>query len=168
MPEESDLAHLDERRLEYEYYNMKRKAELYAVEAKQTAQRLSAENAKLREDLNKERKYNELTRANIVREFEHKVSHGGEKSAKMDVFEKEIEERAHQFLRRMPQEKGRGEHPLISHNNLYRDYQYNILTLKTLEWPGDEAICTSTYLKIAYSGHVQTPPSIDCITRPRA
>ena len=120
VPSETDLAHLDERRLRDEYSKLrelKRKAELYAVEAKQTAQRLSAENAKLREDLNKERKYNELTRANIVREFEHKVSHGGEKSsAKIDVFEKEIEERAHQFLRRMPQEKGtlkRGEHPLI-------------------------------------------------------
>ena len=121
MPEESDLAHLDERRLEYEYYNMKRKAELYAVEAKQTAQRLSAENAKLREDLNKERKYNELTRANIVRELEHKVSHGGEKSAKMNIVEKEIEERAHlQVLRRIPQEKGtlkRGKHPLIFPDN---------------------------------------------------
>jgi hypothetical protein len=120
---------LDERRLRDEYSKLKelkRKAELYAVEAKQTAQRLSAENAKLREDLNKERKYNELTRANIVREIEHKVSHGVEKSAtRKDVFDMEIEERAQQFLRRMPQEKGslkRGEHPLISPDN-YRGYQ---------------------------------------------
>ena len=129
VPSETDLAHLDERRLRDEYSKLKelkRKAELYAVEAKQTAQRLSAENAKLREDLNKERKYNELTRANIVREFEHKVSHGGEKSAKMDIVEQEIEERAHlQVLRRIPQETGtlkRGKHPLISPDN-YRSYQ---------------------------------------------
>ena len=111
---------MERRRLEDEYSKLKelkRKAEQYAVEAKQTAQRLSAENSKLREDLNKERKYNELTRANIIREFEHKVSHGEEKSAtKMEIFEKEIEERAYQFLHRMPQEKGslkRGKHPLI-------------------------------------------------------
>ena len=107
---ETDLAHLERRRLEDEYSKLKelkRKAELYAVEAKQTAQRLSAENAKLREDLNKERKHNEITRANIIREFENKVNHDGEKSAvKMEVFEQKIEERAYQFLRRMPQDKG--------------------------------------------------------------
>ena len=110
MPTETDLAHLERRRLEDEYSKLKelkRKAEQYAVEAKQTAQRLSAENSKLREDLLKERKLNELTRANIMREFEYKVSHGEEKSAtKMEVFEKEIQERAYQFLRRMPPEKG--------------------------------------------------------------
>ena len=110
MPVETDLAHLERRRLEDEYSKLKelkRKAEQYAVEAKQTAQRLSAENAKLREDLNKERKHNELTRANIIREFENKVSHDEEKSAaKLEVFEREIQERAYQFLRRMPQEKG--------------------------------------------------------------
>ena len=112
MPVETDLAHLERRRLEDEYSKLKelkRKAEQYAIEAKQTAQRLYAENAKLREDLNKERKHNELTRANIIREFETNVSHDGleEKSAtKMEVFEQEIQERAYQFLRRMPQEKG--------------------------------------------------------------
>ena len=107
---ETDLAHLERRRLEDEYSKLKelkRKAEQYAVEAKQTAQRLSAENAKLREDLNKERKHNEITRANIIREFENKVSHDGEKSAtKMEVFEQKIEERAYQFLCRMSQDKG--------------------------------------------------------------
>ena len=117
---ETDLAHLERRRLEDEYSKLKelkRKAELYAVEAKQTAQRLSAENAKLREDLNKERKHNEITRANIIREFENKVSHdtaGGEKlMTKVEIFEQEIQERAYQFLRRMPQDKGslkRGEY----------------------------------------------------------
>ena len=71
VPSETDLAHLDERQLRDEYSKLKelkRKAELYAVEAKQMVQRLSTENAKLREDLNKERKYNELTRANTARE----------------------------------------------------------------------------------------------------
>ena len=117
---ETDLAHLERRRLEDEYSKLKelkRKAEQYAVEAKQTAQRLSTENVKLREDLDKERKHNEITRANIIREFENKVSHDGpeEKSAtKVEVFEQEIQERAHQFLCRMPQEKGsskRGKSP---------------------------------------------------------
>ena len=113
MPTETDLAHLERRRLEDEYSKLKelkRKAEQYAVEAKQTAQRLSAENSKLREDLNKERKYNDITRANIIREFEQKVSHdtmGGEKlETKMKVLEQEIQEKAHQLVRRMPQEKG--------------------------------------------------------------
>ena len=113
MPTETDLAHLERKRLEDEYSKLKelkRKAEQYAVEAKQTAQRLSAENSKLREDLNKERKYNDITRANIIREFEQKVSHdtmGGEKlETKMKVLEQEIQEKAHQLVRRMPQEKG--------------------------------------------------------------
>ena len=129
---ETDLAHLERRRLEDEYSKLKelkRKAEQYAVEAKQTAQRLSAENAKLREELNKERKYNEITRANIIREFESKVSQdtiGGEKlTTKMEVLEQEIQERAYQFLRRMPQDKGslkRGKCDGLLNNHNYRGY----------------------------------------------
>ncbi len=56
---------MDKIRLESEYKKLKeakKKAEQYAMEAKQTAQRLSAENFKLREDLNKERHFNEPTR----------------------------------------------------------------------------------------------------------
>ena len=46
LPEGSDLTYLDRGRLEEEYRKLKelkKKAEYYAVEAKQTAQRLSAE-----------------------------------------------------------------------------------------------------------------------------
>ena len=102
VPEETDLAYLERRRLEDEYSKLKelkRKAEQYAVEAKQTAQRLSAENSKLREDLSRERHHNEITRTNIVREFEKKASHftqGKEvMAAKMEVFDQEIEDRAY-------------------------------------------------------------------------
>ena len=125
VPVEIDLAYLERRRLEDEYSKLKelkRKAEQYAVEAKQTAQRLSAENSKLREDLSKERHHNEITRNNIIREFEQKAGHdtgtmGGEKlAAKMEVLNQEIQDRAYQLLRRMPQEKGsvrRGKNALI-------------------------------------------------------
>ena len=119
VPVETDLAYLERKRLEDEYCKLKelkRKAKQYAVEAKQTALRLSAENSKLREDLSKERRHNEITRNNIIREFEQKVSHetmAGEKlTTKMEVFDQEIQDRAYQLLRRMPQEKGivkRGE-----------------------------------------------------------
>ena len=62
---------MERRRLEDEFRKLKelkRKAEQYAIEAKQTAQRLSAENSKLRDDLSRERRHNELTRTNIIRE----------------------------------------------------------------------------------------------------
>ena len=52
---------------------LKRKSEQYAIEAKQTAQRLSAENFKLKEDLSRERHHNELTRKNMLREMEQKL-----------------------------------------------------------------------------------------------
>ena len=45
---------------------LKKKAEQYAIEAKQTAQRLSAENFKLKEDLRREQHFNELTRKNMM------------------------------------------------------------------------------------------------------
>ena len=86
VPSETDLAHLDERWLRHEYSKLrelKRKAELYAVEAKQTAQRLSAENAKLREDLNKERKYyNDHKSLCVVWEF---PSHCASDAARVTV-----------------------------------------------------------------------------------
>ena len=109
---EMDLAYLERRRLEDEYCKLKelkRKAEQYSIEAKQIAQRLSAENSKLREDLVKERHHNEITRNNIIREFEQRVSHdtmAGEKLVtKMEILDQEIQDKAYQLLQRMPQEK---------------------------------------------------------------
>lgn len=85
---------------------MKRKAEQYAIEAKQTAQRLSAENFKLREDLSRERHHNELTRKNIIREIEQKVDRAvaadERMAAKMEVFHQEVQDRAYQLLHKMP------------------------------------------------------------------
>ena len=49
---DTDLSYMDRSRLESEFRKtkeLKKKAEHYAVEAKQTAQRLSAENFKLKE-----------------------------------------------------------------------------------------------------------------------
>lgn len=73
MSDDADLAYLERKRLEDEFRKLKElkvKAEKYTVEAKQTALRLSAENSKLKEDLNKEKHHNDLTRSNILRELE--------------------------------------------------------------------------------------------------
>ena len=54
ITDESDLTYMERGRLELELRKLKeskKMAEQYAVEAKQTAQRLSAENSKLLEDL---------------------------------------------------------------------------------------------------------------------
>ena len=67
--DESDLSYLERNRLETEFRRtkeLKKKAEQYAVEAKQTAQRLSAENFKLKEDLRREQHFNELTRKSMI------------------------------------------------------------------------------------------------------
>ena len=67
--DDSDLSYLERNRLETEYCrtkDLKRKTEQYAVEAKQTAQRLSAENFKLKEDLRCEQHFNELTRKSMI------------------------------------------------------------------------------------------------------
>ena len=80
---------------------LKRKTEQYAVEAKQTAQRLSAENFKLREDLSKERHHNELTHKSILRDMEDlvdkNVSLQERNQAKKEVFEQEVAKRARQL-----------------------------------------------------------------------
>ena len=80
---------------------LKRKTEQYAVEAKQTAQRLSAENFKLREDLSKERHHNELTHKSILRDMEDlvdkNVSLEERNLAKKEVFEQEVAKRAKQL-----------------------------------------------------------------------
>ena len=85
---------------------MKRKAEQYAVEAKQTAQRLSAENFKLREDLSRERHYNELERKNMLREMEQhlgkRTSREDRADAKMEVMDQEIVHRAQDIVRNLP------------------------------------------------------------------
>lgn len=79
-------------RLEAEFRKLKeskKKAEQYAVEAKQTAQRLSAENFKLREDFNKERHFNELTRKNIMRDVELDIERGA-RYQRMEVVRNEV------------------------------------------------------------------------------
>ena len=80
---------------------LKRKAEQYAIEAKQTAQRQSAENFKLREDLSKERHHNELTHKSIVRELEEIVDKNvtlqERTQAKLEVFGVEVAKRARQL-----------------------------------------------------------------------
>ena len=68
IADDNDLAYMERTRLETEFKKLKeskKKAKQYSIEVKQTAQRLSAENFKLREDLSKERHLNELTRKNI-------------------------------------------------------------------------------------------------------
>ena len=107
-PPESDLTYLERSRLEEEYRKLKelkKKAEYYAVEAKQTAQRLSAENFKLKEDLSRERHHNELTRKNMIREMEQKMDKNAtaldRADARLEVFEQEVNERALQMIRRM-------------------------------------------------------------------
>ena len=108
LPEGSDLTYLERGRLEEEYRKLKelkKKAEYYAVEAKQTAQRLSAENFKLKEDLSRERHHNELTRKNMIREMEQKMDKSAtaldRADARLEVFEQEVNERAPQMIRRM-------------------------------------------------------------------
>ena len=80
---------------------LKRKAEQYAIESKQQAQRQSAENFKLKENLSKERHYNELTHKSIVRELEEivdkSVSFKERMQAKEEVFEMEVTKRARQM-----------------------------------------------------------------------
>lgn len=100
-------------RLESEFRKLKeskKKAEQYAVEAKQTAQRLSAENFKLREDLSKERHDNELTRKNIMRELEKDVGHAAVKERteeiKSVVFKEEVSARAFELIHDTPGKTG--------------------------------------------------------------
>lgn len=104
VPTDEDLSFLERKRLEAEFKKfkeLKRKAELYAIEAKQTSQRLSAENSKLRDDLAKERRFNELTRESILNDIEKIVDDSvklEEKAqAKLKVFEQEVASRARQL-----------------------------------------------------------------------
>ena len=113
IPDKTDLSYLERKRLENEFRKLKElkhKTEQYAIKAKQTALRLNAENAKLREDLSRERHHNEITRTNIIREFEQKVKHDTmaeeRMTAKMEVFNQKVEDKAYQLLRRMPLENG--------------------------------------------------------------
>ena len=101
---------MDKPRLETEFKKFresKKKAEQYAVEAKQTAQRLSAENFKLREDLNKERHFNELTRKSIVKEVEQQVELNAKREkleqVRRSVFQEEVAERAYQLVQNSEQ-----------------------------------------------------------------
>ena len=87
------------------------KAEMYAVEAKQTALRLNSENKKLKEDLSKERLDNEITRKKIIHETEKRVSDYGSTNeervaVKLDGFEEMVQDKAYQLLRRIPNNRG--------------------------------------------------------------
>ena len=101
ISDETDLTYYDRNRLETEFKKvkeLKHKAEQYAVEAKQTAQRLSAENFKLKEDLSRERHFNELERKNMLREMEAKIGQkGGEDErdeAKKEIMQQTINQKA--------------------------------------------------------------------------
>ena len=76
------------------------------MEAKQTAQRLSAENFKLKERLSRERHHTELTRKNMIREMEQKIDKSAtaldQADARLEVFEQEMTERALQMVQHMP------------------------------------------------------------------
>ena len=109
LAESTDLSYLDRGRLEEEYRKLKelkKKAKHYTVEVKQTAQRLSAENFKLKEDLSRERHHNELTCKNMIREMEQKMDKSvtalDRADTRLEVFELEVTERALQMIRRMP------------------------------------------------------------------
>ena len=93
IPSDIELVHLDRHRIEEEYLKikeLKRKAEQYAVEAKQTAQRLSAENHKLREDLSKEKHFNELTHKSLLSSFEESVNKCDSAEPKIKILMEEI------------------------------------------------------------------------------
>ena len=100
VPEAADLSYLERQRLEDEFRKLKElkmKAEMYAVEAKQTALRLNSENKKLKEDLSKERLDNEITRKKIIHETEKRVSDYGSTNeervaAKLDGFEEMVQD----------------------------------------------------------------------------
>jgi ankyrin repeat protein len=101
ITDDTDLSFYDKKRLESEFRKLKElkhKAEQYAVEAKQTAQRLSAENFKLKEDLSREQHLNELDRKNILRDMEEKMRQtAGEDErdeAKKEVMQQTINEKA--------------------------------------------------------------------------
>ena len=103
ISELTDLSYFDRERLEEEFRKMKemkQKAEQYAVEAKQTAQRLSAENFKLKEDLSREQHLHELEKKNIVREMESKL---GKKDGERERKEAQKEVTA-QVIRKKAQE----------------------------------------------------------------
>ena len=108
ITDDTDLSFYDKKRLEAEYRKLKElkhKAEQYAVEAKQTAQRLSAENFKLKEDLSREQHFNELERKNFLRDMEAKMGQRrGEEEreeAKKEVVQQTIHARAQQLATTM-------------------------------------------------------------------
>ena len=99
---------MERNRLESEFKKLKeakKKAEQYSVEAKQTAQRLSAENFKLREEFNRERHFNELTHKNIMREVEmnfEKVKKESTMKVKSDVIEEVTARKAYEMIQENP------------------------------------------------------------------
>ncbi len=103
---------MERSRLESEFKKLKeskKKAEQYSIEAKQTAQRLSAENFKLREDLSKERHLNELSRKNMMSEVERSVERLAKDKdlelVRKEVFDHEVALKASDLSRRAGNEK---------------------------------------------------------------
>jgi ankyrin repeat protein len=99
ISDDTDLTYYDRSRLESEFRKvkeLKHKAEQYAVEAKQTAQRLSAENFKLKEDLSREQHLNELERKNMLREMESKLGTKGGEDEREDAKKEIVEQTIHQ------------------------------------------------------------------------
>ena len=84
------------------------------MEAKQTAQRLSAENFKLKEDLSRERHIHELERKNLLREMEARIGKKGvedeREETKKQIMELTIHQRATQLAHTMGGEASRGIH----------------------------------------------------------
>ena len=121
ISDDTDLTYYDRSRLESEFRKvkeLKHKAEQYAVEAKQTAQRLSAENFKLKEDLSREQHLNELERKNMLREMETKFgTKGGEdemEDAKKEIREQTINEKARELATTMRDPSKKGIHILTN------------------------------------------------------
>ena len=126
---------MERKRLEAEFHKLrefKRKAEQYAIEAKQTAQRLSAENSKLREDLSREKHYNEVTRGNIIRECEEAIDRRDKAQVKLEMFEQEVAVRAQKLAVQISLPKSVGKFLLQVQLLIFISddlYQANVLEL---------------------------------------
>ena len=86
---------------------------------------MSAENLKYREDLSKERHFNELSRKNIMKEVEQEFGKGTRPSemvmkAQDDIFRQEVREKARELVKNDPKkgqiyERGKQSYHLCKH-----------------------------------------------------
>lgn len=146
--EEVDLTYYDRARLESEFKKLrelKHKAEQYAIEAKQTAQRLSAENFKLKEDLSREQHINELEKKNMLREMEAKIGEKGgvdeREEAKKEVMQLTIRQRATELASSMG-----GGSPLDT-KGIFDFYCMQALFMSMCFVMHYEFVCTSLYMQ---------------------